>query len=205
VSLNTISSFQLLLDRLGSDPAAAADKYEELRSKLVHLFLWKGCPESEADTLADIVFDRVALKLAGGEQIENVGGFACGVMRFVWLEYCRKHKEEAVGDDLPEVAVGPDLSAIEEPDRRVACLRSCLAETVHDAGDRELIIGYYDAGTGETNKEIRKRLAEKFGLTAGTLKVRVCRLRMRLERCINECIGRVTHQKTSGTNKQEER
>lgn len=177
-----------MLERLDSDTARAAEKYEQLRFKLVKIFLWKGCPESNADALADVVIDRVAAKLSQGEQIQNINAYACEVLRFVWLEHRRKQKEDAAGDDLPETKVEPEIEIFHDPDLRLRCLRNCMAETVSDEKDKILIVGYYDADAGDKLKNIRKSLAEKLGLTMTTLKVKACRLRERLEKCINECV-----------------
>ena len=80
----------------------------------------------------------------------------------------------------------PDFS--DEPDTRISCLKFCLSEITSDGNDRLLIHGYYDADENEKNKQHRKNLAEKLGLTMNTLKVKACRLRVRLEKCIKECI-----------------
>src|SRR5687768_13825940 len=109
----TATTFEQLLFRLDTDQTRAAEKYELLRRKLVKCLTWKGCPESEADTLADTTLDRVAIKIAQGEIIENLDAYACQVLRFVWLEFIRKRKEDAAGDDLPETAVEPDIEILQ--------------------------------------------------------------------------------------------
>lgn len=202
MSVLTANSFELLLNRLDGDALEAAEKYEILRQKLVKSLAWKGCPESQADALADEALDRVAAKLAQGEAIQNLNAYAAEVLRFVWLEHSRKRKEDAVGDEkMPESSVAPDIEILQDPDLRLRCLRKCLAETVPNDDDRTLIIGYYDADAGEKNKDTRKNLAEKLGLTMTTLKVKACRIRERLERCINECVARlaVTNRAISDT------
>src|SRR5678816_2850170 len=114
MSTLTSSSFHLLLKRLDADPATAAAKYEDLRMKIVHLLRWRGCAESHSDDLADIVLDRIAAKVADGEAIENLNAFAAGVARFVWLEHSRKYKLDAVGDDLPETPVRPEIESLDD-------------------------------------------------------------------------------------------
>ncbi len=182
MSTLTASSFQLLIDRLDGDPR----RYEELRLKIVQILKWRGCLESHADDLADITLDRVAAKLAAGERIENINAFTAGVVRFVWLEHSRKNKIDAVGDDLPETRVEPELP--DDPDRRIRCLRRCVATKFSDE-EKRLVISYYDTDADEKAKTARRRLAESLGLTLKALKVRSCGLRMRLEACINDCVG----------------
>jgi len=161
-----------------------------LRLKLTKCVAWKGCPETDAEMLADTTLDRIAAKIEGGEVIENMNAYACQVLRFVWLEYSRKRIEETAGDELPEVAVDPDTASIDEPDVRLNCLRNRMNEVVPDMADRSLIVGYYDADAGKKNKDQRKDLAAQLGLTMNTLKVKACRLRARLEKCINNCVPR---------------
>jgi DNA-directed RNA polymerase specialized sigma24 family protein len=183
----TVESWEILLARLGPNPEQAADKYEELRLKLVKFFTWNGS-ESEADALADETLDRVAQKLAAGEEVRSLTAYAREIARFVWLEHRRLHREDAAGDDLPETPVLPDYG--DGPDQNLLCLRRCLLEVVPDAQDRQLILGYYDTADGAKNKDQRKNLAGALGLTLNTMKVKACRLRDRLERCIVECVGK---------------
>lgn len=195
----TEDSLQHLLDRLGPDPETAGSSLLNFRAKIVQLLKWRGCPESAADDLADVTIDRIAAKLSGGEVIGNLAGFAAAVTRFVWLEYSRKRKEDAVGDDVPEIAVPANVGHDDNADPRMDCLKGCVAETLENPGDRRLILGYYDQDLGEKLKESRKSLAASFGLTVNTLKVRACRLRSRLESCINKCVGAVTEAHNSDT------
>lgn len=191
MSALTTTAFEQLLKHLDSDLSLAAEKYETLRRKLVKCLLWKACPETEADTLADTALDRVALKLNQGEEVRNIQAYAGEVLRFVWLEYLRRHKEDSVGDLIPETPVQPNIEILNDPDLRLRCLRKCLTEVVPEGHDRMLIIGYYDTESGEKNKEHRRNLADKLNLTMITLKVKACRIRDRLEKCINECVNKL--------------
>jgi DNA-directed RNA polymerase specialized sigma24 family protein len=183
----------------------AAEKYETLRFKLVNLLTWRGCVESDADDLADQTLDRVAAKIAEGEKVENVQAYAATVARFIALEHKRKRREDAVGDELPETAVTPEIEILEDRDDRMDCLRECMAETIPNPTDQKIIIGYYDTESNEKNKSARKRLAESLGMSIGALKVKACRLRDKLERCINDCVARVTKSSVSDTNNREVR
>lgn len=198
----TASSLHSLLERLDRDPSVAASKYEDLRLKIVHLLRWRGCTESDSDELADVTLDRIAMKIAGGEVVENINAFAAGVARFVWLEHSRKNKTEAVGDDLPETPVEPDLEFLDGDDPRIRCMRRCFS-TSFDDHEKHLVLGYYDTEVGEKTKEARRRLAESLGFKLNVLKVRACRLRMRLEKCITDCVVGVTKSRQMRTNDQE--
>ena len=185
----TTQSLNLLLARLDSDPPEAAEKYEELRLKLARTLIWKGCAESRADALTDAVLDCVAAKLKEGVEIENFNAYVYRVMCFIWLEHRRKNKEDGFEDGTPpEIAVEPTHA--EEPDQRLAFLRSCLAKIAKDAEERELLINYYDSDADEKDKNRRKSIAERLGIKPNALKVRMFRLRERLEKCIGECVRR---------------
>lgn len=187
----------MLLARLDADPLAAVEKYEVLRLKLIKCVAWKGCPESQADEIADTVLDRIAIRIEKGEQIENMNAYACQVLRFVWLEHGRKVQEATTpGEEFPDIVVQPDIPVLIEPDVRMNCLRVCLNEVVPDENDRVIIVGYYDTDAGAKLKEQRRGLAERFGITMGALKVKACRIRARLETCITECVARVSVTKT---------
>ncbi len=195
-------SFKLLLEYLDSDESAAAEKYLTLYSKITKIITWKRFPESEAEAIADVVIDRIAGKIKQGEEIQNINAYARTVLNYVLLEHGRKNKEDAVGDDLPEIAVLPETEI--EPDLRITCLRKCMKETVFGETDKRLIVGYYDREAGGKIKESRKNLAEELGLTMNNLKVKASRLRGRLEKCINGCVRKlsVTDSANSDTTKQ---
>jgi DNA-directed RNA polymerase specialized sigma24 family protein len=169
MSTLTSSAFHLLLHRLDANPSTAAEKYEDLRMKIVHLLRWRGCAESHSDELADVVLDRIAIKIADGEAIESLNAFAAGVARFVWLEHSRKYKLDAVGDDLPETPVQPDIDSHDGDEPRTRCLRRCVSTSLGDE-DRRLVIGYYDTDAGEKAKQARKRLADSLGMTMNALR-----------------------------------
>ena len=65
------------------------------------------------------------------------------------------------------------------------------------------MIGYYDTDTGEKAKQARKRLADSLGMTVNALKVRACRLRLKLEACITDCVAGVTKRTSTDTSIQE--
>ncbi len=197
----TETALNLLLIRLEEDEnifpftTRADEKYELLRQKLAKSLMWKGCPEIDADLLADTTLDRVALKLEKGEDILNFNAYTYGVLRLVWLEYLRKPPPPPPPEPPPPPPPPPP---------RMRCLRKCLTEAVPNVKDRQLILRFYDNEDGEKLKEVRKKLAEELGISSGALKTKACYLRQRLERCINECVARLSVTKTpiSDTNKQ---
>lgn len=162
--------FDKLLARLNPDRDQAGVLYEEMRLKLVKFFVWKNCPE--ADLHADHALDRIARRLDEGIAIQNLNAYAYQVARYMVLELYRQPPP-------------PELPPPDDPPPRMDCLETCLA--TQPERDRELILAYYEGEVGE-KIEKRKKLAQKLNITTTALKIRCCRIRTRLETCINQCM-----------------
>lgn len=197
----TADQFEGLLRRLDPDRELAALQYESLRFRLIRFFEWNGC--AGAEDLADETLDRVARKLPLVDVLD-VTAFAWGVAKKVKLEGERKaarteHLSERhlapgagsggarwrglaqslPGHGDPETA-GPGKSEVRQisDQERFDRMRQCLDRL--PAHDRELFLAYYDARPKDGER--RRRLAAGMGLTVGALRVRVNRLREKLER-----------------------
>jgi DNA-directed RNA polymerase specialized sigma24 family protein len=175
--------WEALLGLLGGSRAQAAERYRELRGRLVRLFEFRGF--STAPDLADETLDRVARKLAEGVQIqaEDPARYVAGVARFVAMEASRAQRRlQPLDDAIPTPTPEGD------PEARVsACLDECLA-TLPEAA-RALLLDY-QVGEGSERIDNRKRLAERLGIPLNALRIRAHRLRARLEECIAGCTGR---------------
>lgn len=171
----TSQAWEALLARLGS-PA----EYETTRRKLVRFFDWRGALGSE--DLADIVMDRVARKLAQGEQIVELSAYFYSVAKLVLLEGARR--QARVGGEMPE-----QLAAPEGPrDGLSECFAQCLSRQPADV--RRLILDYYEEDKS-AKVDHRKVLAERLGIQVNALRIRVCRIRAELEQCIRRCEAKV--------------
>ena len=170
------TAFDKLLARLNPDRERAGQLYEELRLKLLKFFTWKNCPD--ADTCTDDALDRLARRLDEGTEIQNLNAYAYQVARFIVLEQYRR--SETVADTRAYEPLLP-----EPPESRMNCLEKCLA-TMSES-DRELILAYYE-GEGGGKIQKRKDLARDLGITTTALKIRACRIRTKLETCINACM-----------------
>lgn len=179
-------AFERLLGVLDPDRERAAEAYESLRQKLVRFFEWRGVGVPQ--DLADRVVDRVSRKLAEGETIreKQPAGYFYGVARNILLEHWDEKKRERVAlRALPR----EEVSGASDPvlDRRLRCLERCLEGL--SAENRGLIIRYYQ---GETRSKIenRKSLAGSLDIPLNALRIRACRLREKIERCVIECMKR---------------
>lgn len=181
----TQEAFDKLLLALGhGDRESGGEKYLEVRTHLIRFFEWRGCsfPEDHADE----TINRIARKVADGEEIINPSGYAMGVARLVLLEILKNRQREQSA--LTEMGQASEVYAgSDDREGRVTCLQSCLQTLSSE--NRELILQYYE---GEKSKKIqnRKKLMERLGIPVNTLRMRTLRLRERLQGCVEECLSR---------------
>jgi DNA-directed RNA polymerase specialized sigma24 family protein len=146
------------------------------------MFEWRGF--CNADDLADETINRVARRIAEGIEVRSTDpyGYFCGVAHLVSKEVARRSARERV---LQEQGDWPQAVLPEEPDDddRLACLRHCLARLPED--QRRLVLRYHQ----ETD-HIRSRqvLSQDLGIPMNALRIRVHRIRRKLEDCVRECL-----------------
>lgn len=182
----TQTNFDKLLATLDADRESAGAKYEALRGRLIKFFEWRNC--GSAEELTDTVFDRVTKKIAEGEQIQNVNAYSATVAQFVFKEDCRRRERlnQSIEDtkELKISAESNDFAEAETNETQMNCLEKCLAE--FSGENRRLIIAYHDADE-RTMIATRKRLAESLDISLNVLRIRVCRLKAKLEDCTIDC------------------
>jgi len=185
----TTEAFDRLLTWLDEGRASNGERYLEMRRRLVAYFYRKNC--STPDELADETLNRVARRLTEQaiDQDENPAKYCYIVARFVFLEYLRgSQKNELALNELrnPQRAVviaGNDENALKE--HMLGCLEKCLDAL--EPLNREIIVRYY-LGEERSKIENRQALAESLGLTTNALAIRACRIRDKLETCVENCI-----------------
>jgi RNA polymerase sigma factor (sigma-70 family) len=188
----TREAFDLLLASLDADRELAAHKYELIRAKLLKYFECRGCLSPE--DLADDTINRVARRLYEGRQIQTAepASYFYGVARNVLREYwVSPEREFTTLESLPSLmhshtdvlrhqAAESEHRHVEHRlDRLAACLSQLPAES------RELILDYYQGERGERISH-RKQMAERLGIPQNALRIRVHRIRERLERSFSE-------------------
>jgi len=172
-------SYSLLLQALSSNEDVAASEFTKLRDSLVRFFLIKG--EMEADEAADETLDRLAAKLDGPVVIENLTKYSFGIARLVFLENLRKTSkaDQAVKAYAWERAdrIQPD----EETDG-FSRMRDCFGKLSDP--DKDLLRSYFaDVPRGRLDEE-RIQLAGSMGASLNNLRLKIFRLRRRLEDCV---------------------
>ena len=180
----TVERFDRLLFLLDPGRTEAAERYEEIRTRLIKFFEWRGCPI--AGELADRTFDRVAAKVEQGEEIRNITAYCVGVARLIHLEYLRQvERERQLFDDTAEAAVTYDFEATATESARISAFEDCFAGLLPD--QRGQLTTYH---TGEKAERIsnRKGLAKQLGIAGGALRIRMFRLRQILEECLDRSV-----------------
>jgi len=163
----------------------AGQIYQEIRDHLIRMFVWRGC--SQAEEYADETINRVARKLAGGEQFSELPTYFFGVGRMLLKEFHKEQERDRRAlQELPhEKRAAPEDST--ELELRIGCLEECLRKQPEAA--RETILAYYQ-GNKRDKIENRKRLASRLNLSVNTLRMQALRLREKLESCVLNCVGR---------------
>jgi DNA-directed RNA polymerase specialized sigma24 family protein len=179
----TKDSLDCLLSCLDQNRERAGEKYETLRRGLVRFFEWRGC--AFADQHADETIDRVARKMAEGEQIRSIPSYLVAVARFVYLEVVRE--QEKINTALRQIPQNPATQQPQSEDARLDCVRACLESL--PAESYRLLMDYYQ---GQTRAKIdsRRRMAENSGISSHALRMRLHRIRLKLEECAMDCIRR---------------
>lgn len=170
------SDLDALLASLAPSRDQAGEKYEFIRHRLLRFFEGHHC--IPADEHVDETIDRVARRLAAGEQILSTDPvrYFYGVAKNVFLE-SRKHQSP-----LPPAR---DIPFIVESDSssHLACVRCCLNALTPRA--RELLEAYY--------LDSRAGLATREGVTPNALRLRVFKQKRKLRACIARCLQRHQH------------
>ena len=179
----TAEGFDNLLAAFDSDRDSAGRKYLAVRANLIRFFEWRGCPFPEDH--ADETFNRVARKVAEGENIRNVSGYVMGVARLQVLEIIKSssRQREALDEYQKSFNEVADEPASES---QVDCLQKCLQRLSPD--NRDLIIQYYQ-GDKREKIENRRKLGVRLGVAMNTLRMRAQRLREQLQGCVEECVS----------------
>ena len=189
------NAFHQFLKWLDNGVDSGGQRYLEIRRRLVLYFGRKNC--AAADELADETLTRVARRLAEEGQIRDAvpAQYCYTVARFVFLEYRRQPAQSQLNlDTLPSIqralAYGQPHSESQEAEDREKLLR-CLEICIHALPPqrRELIVEYY-RGDFRVKIEVRRRLAERLGVTANALSIQACRIRERLAACVRDCCNR---------------
>ena len=171
-------SYSLLLETFSSDEKVAAFAYAKLRDSLIRFFQIKG--DDAPDEAADETLDRVAAKLSEAVLIEDLTKYSFGVARLVFLENLRKaQKQKKAFEDF---RLSNALQKNDEETDDFAPFRKCF-ESLPDA-EKNILQTYFDDLPFDEINENRLKLTDKLGVSLNNLRLKIFRLRRRLEDCV---------------------
>jgi RNA polymerase sigma factor (sigma-70 family) len=155
------------LKLLSSDPEQARCEYIALRRKLVFYFRNNGVsdPENLADQSLMIAYDHV---LKGQEITTTIGGFCYGIARNVLSDHRRRKSTQEM---QPEVVPEASFDSWKQIEARIT-LEQCLSALSPD--ERRLLVQYFT--------QDREALASRMGMTAAAMRVKIHRIRQKVER-----------------------
>ena len=179
----TQPAFEKFLATLDADRSAAAERYEQIRTKITRFFEWRAC--AFPDEQADETINRVIRRIDEGGELRDPAAYCYGVAKLVLLEAIKQQTKERAAFQELQRAPPPFVDDGEDGDHRLECLRACLNEL--PPAQQALIREYYGADAG---KQIdgRKLLAARLGIGLNALRIRAHRLSDRIERCVNGCL-----------------
>ncbi len=174
--------FDRLLTWLDQDRERAGLAYEQIRRRLTTIFAARRC--SVPEELADETLDRVARRVADiAEGYEgDKARYFFGVANNVHHEYLKlpappESGEEFINDDTAD------------KERIFACLERCLGR-LSDEG-RAMILRYYSEEK-QAKIDLHKRMTAEFKVSINTLRLRVLRMKEKLQPCLERCLGEKT-------------
>lgn len=190
----TPHGFQRLLSWLDHGNDSEGQTYLEMQRRLIAYFDRKNL--SNFEELADETLNRVARRLEEEGEIESdsPAKYCYIVARFVLMEHLRETQKdkilfEGLSRQHPNLNIAQH-SANEERERKermLNCLEKCTLQL--DPIGQKIITGYY-VGKERVKIENRRALAASLGLTMNALTIRACRLRDKIEACVNQCLGK---------------
>lgn len=149
--------------------------YEDIRRKLIRLFRWRGSTTPE--DLVDRTFERVGKRLPDSSSyVGDPSHYVCAVGRLIFLESLREKPPQSATAFVPNE---PNVQALD-------CLDACMSRMLSRL-ERELILEYY-RDDKRTKIDRRERIAKQLGTSVNSLRIRTCRIRTRLRKCVLECM-----------------
>ena len=171
--------FERLLAWLHEDREQAGVAYEQIRRRLITIFAARSCATPE--DLADETLDRVARRVS--DIAQSYSGekslYFFGVANNVHHEYLKRPSQP---EPQPEITTEAG-----DQERTHDCLEECLEKLAEDS--RKILLRYYSQEK-QAKIHLHKEMAEELGITINTLRLRVLRMKEKLQPCIEKCLER---------------
>lgn len=181
----TQEAFDAFLRWLSPDRDEAAVEYEKIRRKLLNYFDFKGCDNSEM--LADETINRVTERVFRAEPdgVNFSTQFVYGVAKNIYLESFAAPKTSSL-DEEPAASDANVTEAQVYGDDSQNCMQFCLKQLKE--ADLRLVIAYFQVNRQNKLKE-REALCKSGGESINALRVRVSRIRQKLQKCQGNCLS----------------
>jgi DNA-directed RNA polymerase specialized sigma24 family protein len=182
----TQEEFDIFLSKLHPDRESAGEEYILLWQKLFIFFQSRSC--LSADELVDETINRVAKKIAGGEEPRNISAYCHGFAKNVWLEYLKNPgtNRGPLEEIPPTPSIGIDEIHRKERQKRFS---ECLKELPID--DARLLIEYW-CHEDRPNRDFRKEMAERLKISPTALRIRIYRIKSKVDECVKKRLGEKT-------------
>jgi DNA-directed RNA polymerase specialized sigma24 family protein len=168
-------AWERFMTLLNPDRDLAALEHERVRQTLVTFFRSRHCWDPEQ--CADETIDRTVRRI---EEVQYLLPFMRGVARNVALELQRSRQLQLGANHLKLLVSTPiDSADIIDHERHLQYLERCLQFLA--PADREFILAYHCYDKAE-KIELKKTMAQSFGISRQLLRVRAHRLRRQLAR-----------------------
>ncbi len=178
-------SFKILFAALASEADESTVKYTELRNSLVRYFQIKG--DADADEAADETLDRVALKLSQNAPVDNVTNYSFGAARLIFLERLRKAEKTFKAEREFYKHRTSDENAAPQDDFRF--FRECFDRL--NEPERRILIDYFADLPFFKLTDYREKLSREYDVSLINLRVKIYRLRVRLEDCLKNKLSKI--------------
>lgn len=180
----TPENFEKLLLYFNPNRELAGEEYELLWLKMREYFGARAC--TCAEELADEVMSRLAKKIAEGEEIRDVLRYSYRLAHWIWMEFLRRPESNYVPfDELPVLSFAPPDILLQK--EQSGCYLHCMQQITQE--ERRLVIEYWD-NENQSHHKARKRLAKRMGLSLIALRIRITRIKKKLESCYSDCKGK---------------
>lgn len=187
-------AFNAMLEKLDPNRDRAGLKYEEIRRALIRYLRFHGShiPEDHADEAINVLAERIFENkpFDAANPLPHFFAAARNILR----DYRKNRGKRPLSlDELPasrEPSRDPDEERLRQSEREQSehqayCLDRCLSDLPGE--DRELIRRYYLELKAENAKR-RNEIAGESGRSVTALRVKVHRVRKKLERCCDHCM-----------------
>lgn len=176
----TNESFRILLEALKSHSSDAGSAYTNLRNSLVRYFQIKD--DVDTDEAADEVLDRVALKLSQNTEIKNLTQYSFGVASLIFLERLRAAAKNKKAQT--EFYAAREKQSNDDLQDDFVYFRECFQKL--SLAEKNFMKDYFpDLPFTELTPHREKLCAEK-KLSINNLRIKIYRLKQRLEDCVRK-------------------